>query len=187
VKCGALDELDERGAMLGGIEMLLEYHKEQARGPENQDSLFGLMTDRASVPKLTLEKTAPATKEERLAWEKELLGLYISGHPLDKFRAVLEKREFTIARLKEEMKEGMTVVVGGIIEEVKNIITKKNEVMAFLRLADLTASIEVVVFPKVYEEFKKLFAPESCIVIKGRFSTRNGTPSLIAEKAKELK
>jgi DNA polymerase III alpha subunit len=106
------------------------------------------------------------------------------GVPL---RSVLEKREFTIARVKEEMKEGMTVVIGGIIEEVKNIITKKNEVMAFLRLADLTASIEVVVFPKVYEEFKKLLVAESCIAIKGRFSTRNGTPSLIAEKTKELK
>ncbi len=187
VKCGALYELGERGEMLKSIEMLLEYHKEHARGPENQDSLFGLMTDNASVPKLTLEKTAPASKEERLAWEKELLGLYISGHPLDKFRSVLEKREFTIARLKEEMQEGMTVVIGGIVEEVKNIITKKNEVMAFLRLADLTASIEVVVFPKVYEEFKKLFVAEGCIAIKGRFSTRNGTPSLIAEKAKELK
>ena len=81
----------------------------------------------------------------------------------------------------------MTVVIGGIIEETKPIVTKKNDVMAFLRVADLTSSIEVVVFPKIYEEFKKLFAPEQCVAIKGRFSTRNGTPSVIAEKAKELK
>ena len=81
----------------------------------------------------------------------------------------------------------MVVVAGGIIEEVKPIITKRNEVMAFIRLADLSSSIEVVVFPKMYGEFKTLITQESCVAIKGRFSTRNGTPSLIAEKIKELK
>ena len=81
----------------------------------------------------------------------------------------------------------MAVVVGGIVEEAKPIITKRNDIMAFLRVADLSSSIEVVAFPKVYEEFKKLFLPESCIAVKGRYSLRNGTPSIIAEKVKELK
>ena len=81
----------------------------------------------------------------------------------------------------------MTVVIGGIVEEMKPIITKKNDMMAFLRVADLTSSLEVVVFPKVYEEFKKLLSTESCIAVKGRYSLRNGTPSLIAEKVKGLK
>ena len=187
VKAGALDELGERGEMLANIEKLLDYNKENARAPDSQHSLFGLMADQASVPRLHLTAAPPATTEAKLAWEKELLGLYISGHPLDKFRGLLEKREQTIARMKEEFGEGMTVVVGGIIEELKPIMTKKNEMMAFLRLADLTASIEIVVFPKVYEEFKKMLAAESCIAVKGRYSTRNGTPSIIAEKAKELK
>lgn len=187
IKTGALDELGERGQMLAGIELLLQYNKESARQPTNQNSLFCLMTDTSSLSSLKLAEAPPATMEEKLAWEKELLGLYISGHPLDKFRAVLDKREFTIAKIKAEFQEGMTVVVGGIVEEAKPIITKRNEVMAFLRVADLTSAIEVVVFPKVYHEFKNLLAPESCIAIKGRFSTRNGTPSLIAEKAKELK
>ena len=80
----------------------------------------------------------------------------------------------------------MTIVVGGIIEEQKPIITKKNDMMAFLRVADLSSSIEVVVFPSVYAESKALLTAERCIVIKGRYSTRNGVPSLIAEKIKEL-
>ena len=186
IKAGALDEFEERGAMLANIELLLEHSKQSANQPTNQDSLFGALPAGSALSLKRAEAKA-ATMEEKLAWEKELLGLYISGHPLDKFREILEKREFTIVRMKEEMKEGMTVVVGGIIEELKPIITKKNDMMAFLRVADLTSSIEVVVFPKVYEEFKKLFAPESCVAIKGRFSTRNGTPSLIAEKVRELK
>ncbi|MEK7208247.1 MAG: DNA polymerase III subunit alpha [Patescibacteria group bacterium] len=187
IKSGALDELGERGAMLANAETLLGYNKESARRPTQQTSLFCLMSDASSLPTLKLAETPHATVEEKLAWEKELLGLYISGHPLDKFREVLEKREFTIAKIKEEFRDGMTVVVGGIIEEAKPVITKRNEVMAFLRIADFTSSIEVVVFPKVYEEFKKLLSPEQCIAVKGRFSTRNGTPSIIAEKAKELK
>ncbi len=187
IKAGALDEFGERGQMLANIELLLEQNKQSANQPANQDSLFGSLGSGIAMPSLTLSKAIPATMEEKLAWEKELLGLYISGHPLDKFRDILEKREFTIKKIKEEFKEGMTVVIGGIVEEVKPIITKKNDTMAFLRVADLTSAIEVVVFPKVYAEFKKLLMTESCIAIKGRFSTRNGTPSLIAEKVKELK
>ncbi|MDO8594807.1 MAG: DNA polymerase III subunit alpha [bacterium] len=186
IKAGALDEFGERGQMLANIELLLEQNKANANQAANQDSLFG-GASAIAMPALKLLEAKPAAMEEKLAWEKELLGLYISGHPLDKFREILEKREFTIARMKEEMKEGMTVVVGGIIEELKPIITKKNDMMAFLRVADFTSSIEVVVFPKVYEEFKKLLSAESCIAVKGRYSTRNGTPSLIAEKVKELK
>ncbi len=187
IKAGALDEFGERGQMLANIELLLEQSKQSGKGPAGQDSLFGGMGSTIAMPSLKLLEAVPATMEEKLAWEKELLGLYISGHPLDKFREVLEKREFTIARVKEEMREGMTVVIGGIVEEVKPIITKKNDTMAFLRVADFTSTLEVVVFPKVYEEFKKLLSSESCIAIKGRYSTRNGTSSLIAEKVKELK
>ncbi|TSC57596.1 MAG: DNA polymerase III subunit alpha, partial [Parcubacteria group bacterium Greene0416_79] len=200
IKAGALDEFaspeqtlqgkvysGERGQMLKNIERLLLYSKESARRPENQDSLFGLMADTTAIPSLSLAPATPATTEEKLAWEKELLGLYLSGHPLDKFRALLEKREYTVSKIKEEFRDGMTVVVGGIVEEVRPIITKRNEVMAFVRLADLSSSIEVVVFPAAYQKFKNLLAPETCIAIKGRFSTRNDTPSLIAEKAKELK
>ena len=186
IKAGALDELGERGQMLANIDLLLEHNKESARQSAGQDSLFGLLSGSAA-PSLRLSDARPASMEEKLAWEKELLGLYISGHPLDKFKDVLSKREFTIARVKEEMKEGMTVVIGGIIEELKPIITKKNDMMAFLRVADMSSSIEVVVFPKVYTEFKNLMNAEACIAVKGRYSTRNGTPSLIAEKAKELK
>ncbi|MSU56405.1 MAG: DNA polymerase III subunit alpha [Candidatus Taylorbacteria bacterium] len=187
VKAGALDEFGERGQMLANTELLLEQNKQSANQALNQDSLFGSAGSSIVMPSLKLKDAPPATMEEKLAWEKELLGLYISGHPLDKFKDILEKRELTIKRVKEEFKEGMAVVIGGIIEEVKPIITKKNDMMAFLRVADMSSSIEVVVFPKIYEEFKKLLTAESCIAVKGRYSTRNGTPSLIAEKVKELK
>ena len=102
IKSGALDEMGERGVMLANLELLLENNKESSRKPSNQDSLFGLMADTASIPTLKLATAPQATTEEKLAWEKELLGLYISGHPLDKFRDILEKRETSILKIKEE-------------------------------------------------------------------------------------
>ena len=215
-----------------------------------------------------------ATQSQMLAWEKELLGLYISGHPLDKYKEILAKRDINIENLKktieadaeefaqkvakeseaksalesmdrqkrefeeanglapgldggadtvdgtdtakdqadakkkkdpdapkkrfnkEEWKKQMAanqprerqVVVAGIIEEAKEIATKKDPTikMMFLKLADFTGSIEVVVFPKTYEQFKAVLKPETCVAIKAKTSSRNGTPSLIIDTVKVL-
>ena len=116
-----------------------------------------------------------------------MLGLYISGHPLDKYRNVLEKRQQNILKIKEKAKDGEPVVIGGIIEEVKPITTKKGDSMMFLRLADLYGSIEVVVFPRVCAEFRLLLAPEKCVAISGKISERNGEISVLADKVMELK
>ena len=186
IKAGAMDEFGERGQMLANMENLLAYNKEKASAPENQDSLFGGLASAGSVADIALAPAPAAPQTAKLIWEKELLGLYISGHPLDKYKNVLEKREVTITKVKTEFKEGMIVVVGGIIEEAKPILTKKNDQMMFLRLADLTGTIEVVVFPRVFEEFKKFLVTEKCVAIKGKISNRNDEVSLIAEKVKEL-
>jgi DNA polymerase-3 subunit alpha len=119
-------------------------------------------------------------------WEKELLGLYISGHPLDKFRAVLDKRDVNVKKVREEMREGMIAVIGGIIEEARPVITKKNDTMMFIKLADFSGSLEVVVFPKVYSEFKNILLADACIAVKGRISHRNGEVSIVADKVKPL-
>ncbi|MDP3661671.1 MAG: DNA polymerase III subunit alpha [bacterium] len=181
IKSGASDEFGERGQMIANIELLLQYGKES--GVHSGASLFEALPASAGV---RLVDASPATQEEKLGWEKELLGLYVSGHPLDKFRAVLEKREVNIQRAKEEYKEGMVVVVAGILQEVKTILTKKNEIMAFLKLADFSGSIEVVVFPRTWNEHKALFSPDALVALKGRISNRNNTVSMVAEKAKAL-
>ena len=185
IKAGALDEFGERGIMLANTENLLAYNRECSQTPTSQDSLFGDFQD-ASIPDLRLEPAPAATPTEKLTWEKELLGLYISGHPLDKYREKLEKREVNIRRVKEELREGMEAVVAGIVEEARAIITKNNDQMMFLKIADFTGSIEVVIFPRVFNDYKKILAPEKLLAIKGRISNRNGVISLIAEKIKEL-
>jgi DNA polymerase-3 subunit alpha len=140
----------------------------------------------AAAADIKLKPAVEATASEKLVWEKELLGLYLSGHPLDKYRAVLDTRDMNVKKAKEELQEGMIVVLGGIIEEAKPILTKKGDTMMFVRLADFTGTLEVVVFPKTFTEFRTMLVPENCVAVKGRFSNRNGNPSLIVEKIKQL-
>ncbi len=193
IKAGALDDLPvssgsgfgERGLLLANIELLLSYHKENVNAPENQDSLFGLIKDTSTLPSLRLEPAPPISVKEKLAWEKDLLGLYISGHPLEEFRTKLEAKDVNIKKL-ENFREGTETVIAGIVEEARDVLTKKNERMVFMRLADLTGKIEVAIFPRVLGEFREFVTPDTCIAIKGRVSRRKGETSFIAEKIKAL-
>ncbi|MEK7612661.1 MAG: OB-fold nucleic acid binding domain-containing protein, partial [Patescibacteria group bacterium] len=183
IKCGALDSLGERGAMLASIELLLQYHRDSA-ADNGHDSLFTGLGSTAND--LRIPETAPATQEERLAWEKELLGLYVSGHPLDKFSEKLKKRPMNLAEVKEKIPPGTTAVIAGMIENIRMVLTRNGDQMAFIKIADFDGSIEAVVFPKNFSAYKQILKPESCIALKGRISNRNGELSLVAEALKAL-
>ncbi|NQV93422.1 DNA polymerase III subunit alpha, partial [Candidatus Kaiserbacteria bacterium] len=184
IKSGALDKFEDRGSMLENIEALLHYVKDCTLMHTNQDSLFsGTATEHST---LTLPKAEPIDVSQKLAWEKELLGLYVSGHPLEKFKDILEKQNRDIQKAKEELREGMPVVVYGIVEEMKPIVTKKGDHMAFLRLADFSGNVETVIFPKLYAKHKDILQSENCIGIKGHISKRNGEISIIADAVKAL-
>lgn len=185
VKSGALDDFEDRGKMMANIESILTYTKEFADIPTDQDSLFGGIAG-ATETVLEMPHNTTITKKEKLSWEKELLGLYVSGHPLDEFKEIIEKRT-TIKEINETLKEGMVTVVSGIVEENKPVVTKKGDKMAFVKMADFEGHIEVVFFPKVFAEYQDLLVAEECIAIKGRKSERNGETSVIAEAVKRLK
>ncbi len=183
VECGALDQLGERGQMLAHIELLLQYHRDASQ-EAGSESLFADLGSSASD--LKLPPAAEATLAERLAWEKELLGLYVSGHPLDRFKEKLSKRPMTIGQMKERIPPGTTAVAAGMIEDIRTILTKEGSQMAFIKLADDSGSIEAVVFPKNFLQFKDMLKPECCIALKGRMSNRNGELSMVAEAMKVL-
>ncbi len=186
VKAGALDSLGEsRGTLLANLDAALSYHREQSQGAANQGSLFGAMSDSSTVPTLRFLSTLEVSDAERLAWEKELLGLYVSGHPLDRFKDKFADNQNTIKKAKGE-KDGAMVVAGGLIEEVKEILTKKGDKMAFVRLTDYTDSIELVVFSKILAENRAVCAADQCVAIKGRMSYRNGEPSIVVDQMKAL-
>ena len=186
-KSGALDSFGiDRGILIGNIETILAYNKEKDKQADNQDSLFGLMTDTSSIPKLKLEEVPNAEMREKLAWEKELLGLYISGHPLDRYKEIILKRDMDIKKAKETLKDGAEITIACIIEEIKPIMTKKGDAMAFVKVADFSGELETVVFPRVLIEFKSAFTPDKCVALKGKISERNGQKSMIVDKVKVL-
>ncbi|HBT81377.1 DNA polymerase III subunit alpha [Candidatus Giovannonibacteria bacterium RIFCSPHIGHO2_01_FULL_48_47] len=185
IKSGATDYLGERAALLDNIELLLRHHRESNKQRNGaQDSLFGESAS-GFQPSLAMKEVPPASPEEKLGWEKELLGLFISGHPLEKFREVLSRQKLNIKLIKS-FKAGSPVIVGGIIEEFKKVLTRNNQPMLFLKLADFTDSIEAVVFPRLLSANGGVFQPDACVVLKGSISIRGGNPSIICDEARKL-
>lgn len=184
IMTGALDRFEERGKMQANVGNLLAFNKEQVAGiAASQDSLFGGLD--TAINELTLHDTEPAGKEQKLLWEKELLGVYVSGHPLDQFKDELAKRG-DLSNIKADGRNGIPVVTAGMIESVKELLTKKGDHMAFVKLGNLTDSIEMVTFPEVYNTYKELLVPGTCVAIKGKLSIRNDEPSVLVDKIKGL-
>ncbi len=185
IMSGSLDRFYERGLMLNNIETLLSYHKEQnASKASAQDSLFGNL-DSSSIHTLTLEHSEPASKNEKLVWEKELLGVYVSGHPLDAFKDELAKRP-RVGTIKNETRNGVPVITAGMVENVHEILTKKGDRMGFIALGDGVDTIELVAFPEVYKTHHELFVVGTCIAIQGKLSMRNEEPTVVIDRIKAL-
>lgn len=184
IMCGALDELGERGALLANIELLLSFHREHQKKDTAQTSLFGALPQ--TKAKLTLQGAESAPLEERLAWEKDLLGLYVSGHPLDKHREKMARQKMDIATHKEKFPKGLETVIAGFVESVQPILTKNGERMLFAQFTDYSGGVELVAFPRVVKEDGKLIAAGACLMVKGKFSERNGETSFVVERARAL-
>jgi DNA polymerase-3 subunit alpha len=182
IQSGAMDELGERGELLANIEILLAYHREHVSAPTNQGSLFGALP---AATKLRLPPADPASLDQKLVWEKELLGLYVSGHPLDKHKHKLQNAKNSIRHAKENLR-GVETVIAGFLETAETKLTKNGERMLFARISDFSDGIELIAFPRVLKEFEKIFAAGACIAIKGKISERNGEASFVVEKAKAL-
>jgi len=185
IKSGSMDEWADRGVLLGNLEDMLSYNRETSKQSDNQTSLFGGLPQ-AEIPSFKLKESADANQAEKLLWEKELLGLYISGHPLDRLREKLESRDVNIKKIKEELKNNTPVTIAGIIETSRQVVTKNNERMAFLKISDLSGSIEVVAFPSIFKASIEILVADKCIAISGKVSNRNGEKSVIIEAVKEI-
>lgn len=182
-KSGSMDELAERNMIIGNLETLLSFNKE-ARGSSSQVSLFGEIG--GVTAKLSLLPKEPSNKKEKLSWEKELLGLYISGHPLDEYKEKIEKFGTITKDIRQKCKVNEIVTVAAIIDEVKVFTTKSNTNMAFLRLSDFTGSIDAVAFNKIYEANKDIFVVDNVIALKGKVTERNGEKSIAIDTVKKI-
>jgi DNA polymerase-3 subunit alpha len=181
IKCGALDSFEKRGTLFENVDTLLSFHRE-ATASAPQDSLFSSF----AAPLLTLKEGKPISLSEKLAWEKELLGIYVSGHPLDAHETLSAKTKLTVAKIKEEPQSGMPIILPVLVIAVRTLLTKSGEKMAFIKLEDKTGSIEAVVFPKVFKEHANAIVSGACILVKGKVSIRNGETTLAIEELKLL-
>jgi DNA polymerase-3 subunit alpha len=183
-KSGALDAFGERGAVLASIDGLLAYTRERQKHATNgQGSLFGAEPEAA--PSFRLAAVPPTPKADRLRWEKELIGLYISEHPLSDYSARLNlERVVPIRQLKPIA--GSSAKIAGLVLSTKKIITKTGKPMLFSTIEDLTGKIEVVVFPSVLEATPNAWAPNTVVVLAGKLDNRDGNLKLLADTAKPI-
>ena len=188
IKAGALDSFGEehggRSYLMFHIDALLTFHKDATQSAP-QDSLFG--SNLLAKPELKLPEEKHYTLlKDKLEWEKELLGIYVSGHPLDSHTDKTAKAGTNVKELLTDPVSGRSIILPLLIREVRSVLTKKGDKMAFVKFEDKTASIEGVVFPKLYKEKGLYLTSGTCVLIKGSVSTRNGETSLTIDELKVL-
>ncbi len=186
IKCGAMDSLGiDRGFLLGNIENLLSFIKQAVeKNNTKQHSLFsGSQID--FVAKVRLEKVLPALEADKIKWEKELLGLYVTSHPFAYYQGVLAKSLTLIKDLGGETRNSW-VVVGGVVDSTKKKITRAGKPMMFVTIQDTTGSLELLVFPKVYETTKDVWVEGRVVCVIGKTSEEEGDSKLFVEKAYQL-
>lgn len=187
VKAGAFDKMAERNQLLQSMEILLEHNRESQKAKSNgQKGLFDNPGSSAGFSNgVTLMKVDPATSSEKLTWEKELLGLFVTAHPLDEYKKFFENKVSPINRLKHAI-SGQKVRVGGVIASVKKIITKTGKPMLFMNLEDLTDRIEVIVFPSVIGRNPTAFQENKIVFVVGKVEHRNDSPQIICDEIEEI-
>jgi DNA polymerase-3 subunit alpha len=192
IKAGAFDRYGDRGELLMNTDNILalasRLQKDSSLG---QVDLFGNSVEK---PKVNWNTRAPEfNQNDHLSWERELLGLYLSSHPLDKFLTILNEKTTPVKELSDDM-EGRKATVGGSIVAAREITTKSGSKMSFVRIADTSGEIELVVFPKAYEDCADCLQRDNIIIATGKVSTgrdgnNNGEGELkiLADDIKEIK
>lgn len=189
IKAGAMDTFGlNRATLLSSHhDIVEEIGKSKKQKSTGQDSLFGEI-ETASENKHKITEVEDFSKDEKLAFEKEYLGFYLTSHPqMKNLMALKDKTTHEFETLEEEQ-EGKIVRVGGIIEGMRKIYTKKTGAeMAFINISDEKGSIlECVVFPKVYERYRGFIAKDTLLLIEGKLDSKNDRPVILAEKISTL-
>ncbi|HUD10029.1 MAG TPA: DNA polymerase III subunit alpha [Patescibacteria group bacterium] len=190
IKAGAMDLFGKRAQLLIDFPDIVDTStKKKKQGVKGQTSLFGDEVNLDASPKSSAKDFEDFTSDEKLAFEKEFLGLYLTAHPqLDNLMRIKGVITHEIELLEEE-KEQTVVTVGGIVEAVRRIFTKKSgKEMAFVTIANENGiTLECVVFPKIFDIYKSFLVKESVILIDGKIDSKNEKPVIIAEKIRGIR
>jgi DNA polymerase-3 subunit alpha len=177
IRSGATDSLGERGCLLASIDRVGDRAAQIIGERESgQTNLFGMLpeADELDDPAAGLIPDVPRMPDdERLRGEKELLGLYLSDHPLRRIEQELHAKVDTYVNQVTPEMEDYEVRIGGVIKAVRPIVTKTGKPMAFIQLEDLTATIEVIVFTRLFEERRELLLSDNIVIIRGKVDARS--------------
>ncbi|OGH43965.1 MAG: DNA polymerase III subunit alpha [Candidatus Levybacteria bacterium RIFCSPLOWO2_02_FULL_37_11] len=183
IKAGAMDSFGNRAALLiSYLEIIDKSTKRKKEQKEGQTSLFSNESD-LNEPKQDKEAVEDFSEDEKLSFEREFLGFYLTSHPqLENLLAIRSKVSHGLETLTEE-KEGQRVKIGGIIENMRRIFTKRTgSEMAFITIGDEQGvQIECIIFPKIFEKYKGLILKDQVIILEGHIDTKNERPIIIAE------
>ena len=183
-RVGALDCLGEPHVILSNINEILKYTRAEDEAAANgQTNLFAIFPT-THAPKLRLQAAEPLQPAQRGQWEKELLGLYITHHPLAEHKDRLGRIAQPVNTLRDV--QDKRVKIAGLITTVKKITTRNNESMAFVRLEDMSGAIEVVVFPRIYRESIDYWQADRLVMIYGQRSTKDGELKVLADQVTDL-
>ncbi len=183
IRSGALDRFGDRNEMYYNSDRLLSFNKKISQEHQtHQTSLFG---SSFTASTLRLDPAPALDTQEKLSWERELLGLYISEHPMKDIYMLLQK--FVIPCKQAKLgRDGASVKVCGIITQSKKILTKKNEPMLFAKIEDISDSIEIIIFPKLYKENLQMWRDGAIIAVDGTISLKDAETKIICNKAREI-
>jgi DNA polymerase-3 subunit alpha len=179
IKVGAFEGFGERNLLLENVDALLHYSKNlRSLAEVHSQSLFGGL----DLPKatLTLEPKEAALQKTILVWEKELLGLYVSSHPIIEYQAYMKRHTLPIGDLDQKQGD-MRITLGGVITAVRKVITKKGTPMYFATLEDLSGQIEILVFGRLAENSGELLKEDEIVLIDSKVSFKDGAPRVSAE------
>ena len=178
VQSGACDTLGERARLIAALDHAVSRAERARRDRESgQTSLLDMVGSPEAEPEdygLTID-VAPMAGDEKLRLEKELLGLYLSDHPLRRISAELARLSDTQAVEVTSALQDTEVRVAGLVREVRRVVTRKGQIMAYATLEDLTGSVDVVLFPRVFEQTRLLFEPDKVLVVQGKVDARAGS------------
>jgi DNA polymerase-3 subunit alpha len=195
IKAGAFDRFGDRANLLFNLDLILAYGARlQKQYNSGQTDIFGSLDESSTVskPKLDLQTSSEVSDSRlQLTWERELLGLYLSQHPLELFETILSETAVPIKELSVDH-HGQSVQVGGTITDVREITTKSGQKMAFVKLEDLSEEMEIVLFPSTYQSTQSSWQRDKVVIIKGKVnsSDKNGNPTseikVMADSVREL-
>ena len=187
VKVGALDKFGKRSAMIEVLPVVAERWGDVMRLKRaGQSGLFSEEIEKETTEKTILPDISEVPEQEKLQWEKELLGTYVSTHPTQKIHDLLKKTGVrTIVDIKK-VRVGSRVKVLGVLDKVRVITTKNGKMMAFLDIQDHTGNIDVTLFPKIYDDNKDVLAEGKMVVIAGKLDSRGGYLGVLADKVYAL-